>query len=199
MKHDRHMPVLIVFCLLLIPPLAMMCSATSYQVGQWSSDDQGPSITPEMPNFIDTIGTGEGDEYSLVLRASVNDSEGVAAVIGSYCNRSEGVWHNVTMSVNPEYESGIVYESEPVNYTLCNYNSGVVWDIRFYAQNSLGVWSMGNTSQSVCRIWISNSRTTTPADFSAVTILLIFSVPAAIIAIVVYAKRVGSSASDQTS
>ncbi len=199
MKHDRHRPVLIVFCLLLISPFARMCSATSDQVGQRISDDQGPTITPEMPNFIDTIGTGECDEYPLVLRAGVNDSAGVSQVIGSYCNRLDGVWHNVTMSVSPEFESRVVYESEPINYTLCNHNTSVVWDIIFYAQNSLGIWSTENTSQSVCRIWISNSRTTTSADLSGVTILLIFSVAAATIVIVAYAKRVGSSASGQTS
>ncbi|MFO7835149.1 MAG: hypothetical protein R6V83_00700 [Candidatus Thorarchaeota archaeon] len=53
-------------------------------------------------------------------------------MIGSYSNRSEGVWRNVSMSMHREDEEGNVYESDPINYTLCN-NSKVIWDIRFYA------------------------------------------------------------------
>ncbi|MCF2136575.1 MAG: hypothetical protein K9W43_04965 [Candidatus Thorarchaeota archaeon] len=118
-----------------------------------------------MPEFIDAIGSGENDTYALILRASVTDPDGVDEVIGSYCNRSENVWHNVTMQLDLEQSaediSVPVYVAVALNYTLTNTNSGVIWDVKIYARDSLGHWSVNTTFQSVNRLWSSNPTSIT--------------------------------------
>ena len=118
-------------------------------------DSEGPRIIPEMPQYIDFIGSGENNTYSLVLRTNVTDPDGIRTVIGSYCNRSEGEWYNITMQLDPEDESGKIYKGIARKYTLTNRNSGVIWDIKFYACDNQGHWSTNVTFQSVNRIWMS--------------------------------------------
>ncbi len=128
----------------------------------------------------------------VVERKAENDSAGVTTVIGSYSNRSEGIWRNVSMY--REDEESNVYESDPINYTLCNNNSEVIWDIRFYTQNSLGVWSRENTSQSVSRLWSTKYTThITPTNRRLLAILavvlLAIGIPIAAIGVVASIKR----------
>ena len=154
-----------------------------------NTDSDGPTIIPEMPQYIDVVGSGEKDTYWLVLRANVTDPDGIETVIGSYCNRSEGKWYNITMQPDPDHESGDIYKIVARNYTLTNRNSGVIWDIKFYACDSLGHWSTNQTFQSVNRLWRSEPTGLEPVELTIgiTTALLVLAV-----VIIVIARRMGS-------
>ena len=64
-------------------------------------DLEGPVFQFEMPEFADLVpGTGAVN-LSLNLAVSVSDPDGVDTVIGSYKNRSESTWRNVTLRNDP--------------------------------------------------------------------------------------------------
>ncbi len=167
--------------------LAGGVSATTANGTVIKLSSEGPIIIPEMPRFIDVIGTGENDTYSLVLRANVTDPNGVKTVIGSYCNRSEGVWHNVTMQLDPHYD-GDIYTVTARNYTLTNSNSGVVWDIRFYASDYLGHWSVNTTFQSVNRLWSSQPPASPSPPWYLIAVSAV-AVTLLALAVVVFRRR----------
>jgi hypothetical protein len=68
-------------------------------------------------------------------------------VIGGYKNRSESTWRNVTL----HHDSDAYWLGHATNYTL-DEHGWVIWDIRFYANDSLGNWNASDiTFFSVAR------------------------------------------------
>ncbi len=103
-------------------------------------DLEGPAFQFAMPEFADLVpGTGVVN-LSLNLAVSVSDPDGVDTVIGSYKNRSKSTWRNVTLRNDPDAYYHDLYIGHAINYTL-DVHGGVIWDIRFYANDSLGNWN----------------------------------------------------------
>ncbi len=121
---------------------------SSFQVCQTS----GPSFDlTSMPGFVDLIPGSEPVTLTLELRVEVTDPDGVSVVIGSYKNESSSDWTNVTMledlSGSPDD-----YVAKPLNYTMVGTNWIVIWDVIFYANDSLGNWNTSDMHKmSVCR------------------------------------------------
>ena len=123
--------------------------SSSFQVCQTS----GPSFDlTSMPGFVDLVPGSEPVTLTLELRVGVTDPDEVSVVIGSYKNESSSEWTNVTML--EDISSGIPddYVAEPLNYTMVGTNWIVIWDVIFYANDSLGNWNTSDLHKmSVCR------------------------------------------------
>jgi hypothetical protein len=103
-------------------------------------DLEGPTFQFSMPEFADLVpGTGAVN-LSLNLDVRVSDPDGVDTVIGGYKNRSESIWRNVTLHHDPDAYWPDQYSGHAINYTL-DERGWVIWDIRFYANDSLGNWN----------------------------------------------------------
>ena len=110
------------------------------------ANSEGPTFTFMMPNFADLIPGTEPVDVSLDLTVKVTDPDGVDTVIGSYSNRSESIWKNVTL--HKDLISGISnsYKGHACDYTLNKEHYGVIWDIKFYANDTLGNWNVSETT-----------------------------------------------------
>ncbi len=100
------------------------------------SDLEGPAFQFAMPEFADLVPSTGVMNLSLNLAVRVSDPDGVDTVIGGYKNSSESTWRNVTL----HHDSDAYWLGHATNYTLDEYG-WVIWDIRFYANDSLGNWN----------------------------------------------------------
>ena len=152
--------------------------SSSFQVCQTS----GPSFDlTSMPDFVDLIPGSEPVTLTLELRVEVTDPDGVSVVIGSYKNESSSEWTNVTML--EDLSSGIPddYVAEPLNYTMVGTNWLVIWDVIFYANDSLGNWNTSDLHKmSVCR----QGYSTTPNSTIDITAIPVVALAAALIVII---------------
>jgi hypothetical protein len=146
----------------------------SISLAQQSS---GPSFDlTRMPGFADLIPGAEPVTLTLELRVGVTDPDGVSTVIGSYKNNSSNTWTNVSMNQDATASNQDVYVARPFNYTMSEPSFVVVWDIKFYANDTLDNWNMSKMIQfSVCRQG--------PANYT--NVLAEFLVPVAVTIIVV--------------
>jgi hypothetical protein len=109
-------------------------------------ESDGPVFELWMPNFVDLVpGTGSIN-LTLELAVVVTDTNGIDTVIGSYKNQSESVWKNVTLALNQSYPIPDYYAGHARYFTLDDEHSGIVWDVKFYANDSLGNWNTSNTT-----------------------------------------------------
>ena len=134
-----------------------------------------------MPGFVDLIPGSEPVTLILELRVEVTDPDGVSVVIGSYKNESSSEWTNVTML--EDLSTGIPddYVAEPLNYTMVGTNWLVIWDVIFYANDSLGNWNTSDLHKmSVCR----QGYSTTPNNTIDITAITVVALAAALIVIV---------------
>ncbi len=99
-------------------------------------DLEGPAFQFAMPEFADLVPSTGVMNLSLNLAVRVSDPDGVDTVIGGYKNSSESTWRNVTL----HHDSDAYWLGHATNYTLDEYG-WVIWDIRFYANDSLGNWN----------------------------------------------------------
>lgn len=106
-------------------------------------DLEGPAFQFSMPENADLVPSTEVVNLSLNLDVRVSDPDGVDIVIGGYKNRSESAWRNVTLHHDPDAYWPDVYIGHATNFTL-DVHGGVTWDIRFYANDSLGNWNASN-------------------------------------------------------
>ena len=117
-------------------------------------DLEGPVFQFVMPEFADLIpGTGAVN-LSLNLAVRVSDPDGVDTVIGGYKNRSESTWRNVTLHHDPDAYWPDQYLGHAIDFTLDDEHSAVIWDIRFYANDSLGNWNASDIT--FASIWRGN-------------------------------------------
>jgi len=122
-------------------------------------DLEGPAFQFSMPEFADLVPGTEAVNLSLNLDVRVNDPDGVDTVIGGYKNRSESTWRNVTLHHDPDAYWPDLYLGHATNYTL-DEHGGVIWDIRFYANDSLDNWNASDiTFFSIARSGLLPSTT----------------------------------------
>jgi len=106
-------------------------------------DLEGPVFQFVMPENADLVPSTGAVNLSLDLAVRVSDSDGVDTVIGGYKNRSESIWRNVTLHHDPDAYWPDQYLGHATNFTL-DERGGVIWDIRFYANDSLGNWNVSD-------------------------------------------------------
>ena len=110
------------------------------------ADSEGPTFTFTMPNFADLIPSKEPISLSLELAVRVTDPDGVDTVIGSYSNRSESLWQNITLHQDWASGKSDYYKGHACDFTLDETHNGVIWDIKFYANDTLGNWNVSETT-----------------------------------------------------
>ncbi len=72
----------------------------------------------------------------------VRDEDGFDTVIGSYKKDNDTIWTNVTMSFSAELrEQRYRYSARPLNFTLDADNRLMLWDVVYYASDTLGNWN----------------------------------------------------------
>jgi hypothetical protein len=104
------------------------------------SQSSGPTFDlTGKPGFSDLVSGTEAINMTLELRVGVTDPDGVSTVIGSYKNSSETEWTNITMARDESYAED--FEAEPLNYMIVGAPFLVVWEIIFYANDTLDNWS----------------------------------------------------------
>ena len=152
--------------------------SSSFQVCQTS----GPSFDlTSMPGFVDLVPGSEPVTLTLELRVEVTDPDGVSVVIGSYKNESSSEWTNVTMLEDLSPGNPDDYVAEPLNYTMVGTNWLVIWDVIFYANDSLGNWNTsGLHKMSVCR----RGSSTTPNSTIDITAFTVVALVTALIVVI---------------
>ena len=126
----------------------------------------GPSFDLTlMPEFADLIPGAEPVNLTLALRVGVTDPDGVSGVIGSYKNGSSSIWTNISMSSDISTSNPDDYVAWPHNYTISEPSFVVIWDIKFYANDSLNNWNTSSLHRiSICRQ--GSTGTITTSQFS---------------------------------
>lgn len=106
------------------------------------SDNSGPDFDLSLlPDFVDLIPSSEPVIFSLELRVGVSDPDHVDTVIGSYSNNSEN-WVNITLNYDESTSYPDDYAAQALNYTVPGGYSVTIWNMRFFANDSLGNWNV---------------------------------------------------------
>ncbi len=106
------------------------------------SDDSGPVFDlTRLPDFVDLIPGSEPVIFSFELRVGVSDPDNVDTVIGSYSNNSEN-WVNITLNYDESTSYPDDYAAHALNYTILGGYSVTIWNMRFFANDSLGNWNV---------------------------------------------------------
>jgi hypothetical protein len=120
------------------------------------SDSTGPEFLDVGDAFADSIPSADPLNMTLRFSVLVRDPDGIDTVIGSYKNRSESIWKNVTMDIYSDRGNNTYrYFTEPLNFTLDIEHTLAVWDLKFYANDTLGNWNyseLGSTSYNMFAI-----------------------------------------------
>ena len=121
-------------------------------------------------------------EITLGLSVVVRDEDGIDTVIGSYEKDNDTIWTNTTMSVSAELtEQRYSYSARPLNFTLDADNRLMVWDLVYYASDTLGNWNKSaQGSVSYCFF---------PADEASTPIAVVIGV--AIVSLIVVIVVIG--------
>ena len=92
--------------------------------------------------FYDSAPSSVPLEFTLGLSVVVRDEDGIDTVIGSYKKDNDTIWTNTTMSFYAELpEQRHLYSAEPLNFTLDADNRLMLWDVVYYASDTLGNWN----------------------------------------------------------
>lgn len=142
------------------------------------ADFEGPTFTFEMPNFADLVPSTGSVNLSLDLAVTVTDPDGVDTVIGSYSNRSESIWKNVTLHQDWTSDTSDYYKGHACDFTIDEKHNGVIWDIKFYANDTLGNWNVSETT--FLSVWRPNlpppSEVVYQENLRVFQIMLIFTI-----------------------
>jgi len=105
-------------------------------------DTSGPDFDLSLlPDFVDLIPGSEPVIFYLELRVGVSDPDNVDTVIGSYSNSSED-WVNITLNYDESTGTPNDYAAQALNYTIPGGTSLTIWNIIFFANDSLGNWNV---------------------------------------------------------
>ena len=117
------------------------------------SDSNGPQFLDIGDMFADHIPSNDPVNGTLHLTATVRDSDGIDTVIASFRNSSEISWSNLTMlfysTVNEDTQ---IYSIDALEYTLDANHRNAQWDIKFYANDTLGNWN--SSAQFIYSVWL---------------------------------------------
>ncbi|MBN2228354.1 MAG: hypothetical protein JW779_02100 [Candidatus Thorarchaeota archaeon] len=150
----------------------------------------GPSFDLTlMPEFVDLVPNSGPVNLTLELRVEVTDPDGVSFVVGSYKNSSSSKWNNITMKRDMSTGDPDDFVAWPLNYTMNEPSFVVIWDIKFFANDSLDNWNISNVHQiSICR----QGSTYTTTDFPIAPLIIAagFLTIIVLILFVIYGERV---------
>ncbi|MBS3795875.1 MAG: hypothetical protein KGY80_13305 [Candidatus Thorarchaeota archaeon] len=136
---------LMTFCLLTVAGVIPMSFSSSIR----PQNAEGPVFYGVGNLYSDTTCLEHPINVTLDLFVDVFDPDGIDAVIGSYRNSSGGQWSNITMTFTSHHEAPLsdFYTADGPNFTLDPEHSLIVWDIKYYANDTLGNWNVSQTVQ----------------------------------------------------
>jgi hypothetical protein len=106
------------------------------------SDSTGPEFLHIGARFADLVPSNDPVNVTLGLSVVVRDPDGIDTVIGRYKNRSESIWKRVIMDLYGDVGNNTyVYFAEPLNFTLDIEHRLGLWDVKYYANDTLGNWN----------------------------------------------------------
>jgi hypothetical protein len=114
------------------------------------SDDQGPEFRDIGNSFHDLL-PNETNQANVQLRLSVSlrDFDGVDTVIGSFKDINGTVWSNVTLGLyGTQNDNWLYYTGRGENVTLGPEMRLKVWNVKYYANDSLGNWNVSEVGKS---------------------------------------------------
>jgi hypothetical protein len=128
-------------CLLMLPaPVSGVVYSNSQ--GFSASDNQGPIFRGIGDTYADALQDSDIEYFSLSFSIYVSDEDGIGIVIGSYKEQNRSYWNNITLGLNHEFEDGWKnYIGYGPNFTLTSEYRTRVWDVKYYACDSLGNWN----------------------------------------------------------
>jgi hypothetical protein len=193
LKPTLKSVIVIQFVLTLLTANAGAIIATSESFSDpffLAQQSSGPSFDVTlMPGFADLVPGTEPVTLALELRVGVTDPDGVSTVIGSYKNDSSSTWTNVSMNRDDSTTNPDDYVAIPLNYTIVEINFIVVWDIVFYANDSLGQWSTSDLHQISVSRQGSNSTNNNEFQILAIVTGTIGLVTVMILAVYLFHQR----------
>ena len=146
--------------------LAVTQLAFSQNVAGGSFIQSNGSTPPQFyevgERFADLLPSSVPVEMSLSLSVVVRDEDGIDTVIGSYKKDNDTIWTNTTMSFYAELtEQRYLYSARPLNFTLDADNRLMVWDVVYYASDTLGNWNK-SAQGSISYCFFTADETSTP-------------------------------------
>lgn len=98
----------------------------------------------------DLVPTNQPVNYTLTQSVDVYDNDGVDTVIACHKNQSTTIWHNATMIWVRHIDEGEHADFEQYSVNLANFTMDrdkwlVIWNIRFFANDTLGNWAESAT------------------------------------------------------
>ena len=134
--------------------------------------------------FYDLVPSSVPVEMSLSLSVVVRDEDGIDTVIGSYKKDNDTIWTNTTMSFYAELpEQRHLYSAEPLNFTLDADNRLMLWDVVFYASDTLGNWN--KSAQGSISYWF----LTADDDSTPITVVTGVAIVGIVVAVIVVIKK----------
>ncbi len=114
------------------------------------SDDEGPEFKDLTDHFRDLLPDSENSANTqLQLFAVIRDSDGIDTVIGSYKDINGTTWTNVTLTLSKVFDDGWrSYAGDGENVTLTPEMRLKIWNVKYYANDSLGNWNVSDVVKS---------------------------------------------------
>ncbi|MHA2191157.1 MAG: hypothetical protein ACXAAP_13075 [Candidatus Thorarchaeota archaeon] len=106
------------------------------------SDSTGPEFLLIGARFADLVPSNDPVNVTLGLSVVVRDPDGIDTVVGRYKNRSESIWKRVIMDLYGDAGNNTyLYFAKPLNFTLDKGHRLELWDVKYYANDTLGNWN----------------------------------------------------------
>ena len=186
MRFSRRLIWFITAILLLAVTQLTLCQNVAGGNFIQSNGSTPPQFDEVGKRFADLVPSSIPVEITLHLSVVVRDEDGIDTVIGSYKKDNDTIWTNVTMSFSAELrEQRYRYSAEPLNFTLDADNRNIVWDLLYYASDTLGNWNKSEQG-SISYCFFTADETYTPA--TVVTGVAIVGI-VVVVVIVVIKKR----------
>ena len=148
-----------------------------------------PQFDEVGKRFVDSVPSSVPLEFTLDLYVVVRDEDGIDTVIGSYKKDNDTIWTNTTMALYAELtEQRYLYSAEPLNFTLDADNRLMLWDVVYYASDTLGNWNKSEQGSISYCFFPADDDSILPT-FGPASMLGVAIVYVIVVAIVVIRKR----------
>ncbi len=150
-----------------------------------SNGSTPPQFDEVGHEFIDSVPSSVPLEFTLGLSVVVRDEDGIDTVIGSYKKDNDTIWTNTTMSIYAELiEQRYLYSARPLNFTLDADNRLMLWDVVYYASDTLGNWN--KSAQGSISYWF---LTADDDDSTLITFVTGVSIVCLIVVVIVVIRK----------
>jgi len=151
-----------------------------------SNESTPPQFDEVGHMFADLIPSSVPVELTLRISVVVRDEDGIDTVIGSYKKDNDTIWTNTTMSFYAELpEQRYLYSASPLNFTLDADNRIMVWDVVYYASDTLGNWNKSEQGSISHCFFPADEPTVSPFENVIFVMIAIFAIVAGVGGIVI--------------